>query len=90
MKLTVWILLDQSQSMNQKEANICGIRFYLRIERFTIQIFLYYQIPINLEQVTKQHTISNQTYVNKITMLSNKKHNGSVIQELIRLCNQLI
>jgi len=83
-------LLEQSQSMNQEEANICGIRFYLRIERFTIQIFLYNQISINLEQGTKQYTISNQTYVNKIAKLSNQKHNASVIEELIRLCNQWI
>jgi len=83
-------LLEQSQSMNQQEANICGIRFYLRIERFTIQIFLYNQILINLEQSAKQYTISNQTYVNKITMLSNQKHNASVIEELNRHCNQLI
>jgi len=61
-----------------------------RIERFTIQIFLYNQISINLEQGTKQYTISNQTYVNKITKLSNQKHNASVIEELIRPCNQLI
>ena len=27
MKLTIEILLEQSQSMNQQEANICGIRF---------------------------------------------------------------
>jgi hypothetical protein len=53
MKLTIGILLEQSQSMNQQEANICGIRFYLRIERFTIQIFLYNQILINLEQGAK-------------------------------------
>ena len=61
MKLTIWILLEQSQSMNQKEANIGGIRFYLRNERFTIQIFLYNQISINLEQLTNLDTISNQT-----------------------------
>jgi len=61
-----------------------------RIERFTIQIFLYNQISINLEQGTKQYTISNQTYVNKIAKLSNQKHNASVIEELIRLCNQWI
>jgi len=61
MKLTIGILLKQSHSMNQQEANICGIRFYLRIKRFTIQIFLYNQISINLEQGTKQYTISNQT-----------------------------
>jgi len=90
MKLTIEILLEQSQSMNQQEANICGIRFYLRIERFTRQIFLYSQISINLEQSTNQYSISNQTYVNKITKLSNQKHNASVIEELIRLCNQLI
>jgi len=34
------IRIEQSQSMNQQIANMCGIRFYLRIERFTIQIFL--------------------------------------------------
>jgi len=90
MKLTIGILLEQSQSMNQQEANICGIRFYLRIERFTRQIFLYSQISINLEQSTNQYSISNQTYVNKITKVSNQKHNASVIEELIRLCNQLI
>jgi len=61
MKLTIGILLEQSQSMNQQEANICVIRFYLRIESFTIQIILYNQISINLEQGTKQYTISNQT-----------------------------
>jgi len=48
MKLTIGILLEKSQSMNQQEANICGIRFYLRIERLTIQIFLYNQISMNL------------------------------------------
>ena len=45
MKLTIGILLEQSQSMNQQETNICGIRFYLRIERFTI----YNQLLIILE-----------------------------------------
>ena len=83
-------MLEQSQSMNQQETNICGIRFYLRIKKLTRQIFLYNQILINLEQGIKQYTISNQTYVNKITMLSNQKHNASVIEELIRLCNKLI
>jgi len=72
IKLTIGILLEQSQSMNQQKTNICGIRFYLRIERFTIQIFLHNQLLIILEQGTKQYTISNQTYVNKNTMLSNE------------------
>ena len=45
---------------------------------------------IFLEQSTKQYTISNQTYMNKITMLSNEKHNTCVIEELNRYCNQLI
>jgi len=45
---------------------------------------------IFLEQSTKQYTISNQTYMNKITMLSNEKHNTRVIEELNRYCNQLI
>jgi len=58
--------------MNQQKSNICGIRFYLRIERFTIQIFLHNQLLIILEQGTKQYTISNQTYKNKNTMLSNQ------------------
>jgi len=61
--LTIGNLLEQSQSMNQQEANICGIRFYLRIERFTIQIFLHNQLLIILEQGTQQYTISNQTYM---------------------------
>jgi len=43
--------------------------FFLKIERFTIQIFLHNQLLIILEQGTKQYTISNQTYVNKNTML---------------------
>jgi len=72
MKLTIGILLEHWQSMNQQELNICGIRFYLRIERFKIQIFLHNQLLIILEQGTKQYTISNQTYVNKNTMLSNQ------------------
>jgi len=63
MKLTIGNLLEQSQSMNQQETNICGIRFYLRIERFTIQIFLHNQLLIILEQDTKQYIISNQTYM---------------------------
>jgi hypothetical protein len=88
MKLTIGILLEHSQSMNQQEANICGI--YLRIERLTTQIFLHNQLLIILEQGTKQYTISNQTYVNKNTMLSNQKHNASVIEELNKLFNQLI
>jgi len=46
--LTIGILLEQSQSMNQQEANIHGIRFYLRIERFTIQIFVHNQLLIIL------------------------------------------
>ena len=70
IKLTIGILLEQSQSMNQQEANIRGIRFYLRIERFTIQILLCNKMLINLEQSTKQYTILNQTYINKITKLS--------------------
>ena len=45
---------------------------------------------INLEQNTKQYTISNQTYMNKNTKLSNQKHNTCVIEELNRFCNQLI
>jgi len=61
MKLTISNLLEQSQSMNQQKENICGIRFYLRIERFTIQIFLHNQLSTILEQGTKQYTISNQT-----------------------------
>jgi len=69
IKLTIGILIEQSQSTNQQEANICGIRFYLRIERFTIQIFLHNQLLIIIEQGTKQYTISNQTYVNRNTML---------------------
>jgi len=36
-----------------KKTNICAIRFNLRIERFTIQILLYNQTLINLEQCTK-------------------------------------
>lgn len=36
-----------------KKINICAIRFNLRIERFTIQILLYTQTLINLEQCTK-------------------------------------
>ena len=83
-------MLEQSQSMNQQKPNICAIRFYLRIERFTIKILLYNQILINLEQSAKQYTISNQTYMNNITMLSIQKHNASVIEELNGLCNQLI
>jgi len=63
-KIDYWNLLEQSQSMNQQKTNICEIRFYLRIERFSIQIFLHNQILIILEQGTKQYTISNQTYVN--------------------------
>jgi len=65
-------LLKQSQSLNQQKANICGIRFYLRIERFTIQIILHNQLLIILEQGTKQYTISNHTYVNKNIMLTNQ------------------
>ena len=88
-KLTIWNLLEQSQSMNQQIPNICGIRFYLRIERFTIQIFEHNQLLTILEQGTKQYTISNQPMI-KNNMLSNQKHNASVIEELNRLCNQLI
>jgi len=47
--------------MNQQKANICRIRFYFRIERFTIQIFLHNQLLTILEQGTKQYIISNQT-----------------------------
>ena len=72
MKLTIGNLLEQSQSMNQQEANICGIRFYLRIERFTIQIFLHNQLLIILEQGTKQDTISNQTYEQKYYAINSK------------------
>jgi len=85
MKLTIRIFLEQSQSTIQQKANICAIRFNLRIERSTKQILLYNQILINLEQSAKQCTISNQTYMNKITMLSNQKHNASVIEELINV-----
>jgi len=70
MKLTIGILLEQSQSMNQQEVNICGIGFYLRIERFKIQISLHNKLLIILKQGTKQYTISNHTYVNNNTMLS--------------------
>jgi len=70
--LTIGNLLEQSQSMNQQEANICGIRFYLRIERFTIQIFLHNQLLIILEQGTKQHTISNQTYEQNYYAINSK------------------
>ena len=38
--MTIWNLFEQSQTMNWQISNICGIRFYLRIDRFTIQIFL--------------------------------------------------
>jgi len=72
MKLTIGNLLEQSQSMNQQKANICGIRFYLRIERFTIQIFLHNQLLIILEQGTKQYTISNQTYEQKYYAINSK------------------
>jgi len=58
--------------MNKQKANICGTRFYLRIERFSIQIFLHDQILIILKQGTKQYTISNQTYVNTNIMLTNQ------------------
>jgi len=52
--------------------NICGIIFYFRIERFTIQIFLHNQLLIILEQGSEQYTTSNQTYVNKSIMVSNQ------------------
>jgi hypothetical protein len=65
--------------MNQQEANICGIRFYLRIERFTIQIFLHNQLLIILEQSTKQYTISNQTYMT-INLIIKRKHNAHEIE----------
>ena len=45
---------------------------------------------IFLEQSKKQYTISNQTDMNKITKLSNQKHNTCVIEELNRFCNQLV
>ena len=79
MKLTIGNLLEQSQSMKQQEANICGIRFYLIIERFTIQIFLHNQLSINLEQGTKQYTISNQTYMT-IKLIINGKYNTHEIE----------
>jgi len=41
--------------MNQQKSNIRGTRFYLRIERFTIQIFLHNQSLIVLEQGSKQY-----------------------------------
>jgi len=69
---------------------MCEVRFNISIEWFTIKILLYNQMLIFLEQSTKQYTISNQTYMNKITMLSNEKHNTCVIEELNRYCNQLI
>jgi len=87
MKLTIGNFLEQSQSMNQQETNICGIRFYLIIERFTIQILLHNQLLIILEQGTKQYTISNQTYEQKYYDII-QKHNASVIEELNRLCHQ--
>jgi len=55
--LTIWNLLEQSQTMNQQISNICGIRFYLRIERFTIQIFLTQSIINN--PWTRYKTIYN-------------------------------
>jgi hypothetical protein len=87
--LTIGSVLDNHNQWIKKTI-ICELRFNLRIERFTIQILLYNQILIFLEQSTKQYTISNQTYMNKIIMLSNQKHNAIVIEELNRLCNQLV
>ena len=55
-----------------------------------MQIVLYNQMLINVEQSTKQYTISNQTYMNKITKLSNQKHNTCVIEEWNKFCNQFI
>jgi len=69
-KIDYWNFLRQSKLMNQQKANIREIRFYLRIERFTIQIFLYNQLLIILEQGSKQYSISNQSYVNKNINLS--------------------
>jgi len=91
MKLTIWNIARTITINESTTSKYMWIRFYHRIERFTIQIFfLYYQILINLEQSAKQYTISNQTYMNKNTMLSIQKHNASVIEELNILCNQLI
>jgi len=87
--LTIGIVLEQSQTMNKK-IKICAIRLNLRTERFTIEILLYNQTLINLEQCTKLITISYQTYMNKITKLSNQKHNKYEIEESKRFCNQLI
>lgn len=44
-------------------SNTCGIKFYLRIKIFTIQIFWHNQLLTILKQDTKQYTISNQTYM---------------------------
>ena len=55
-----------------KKINLCAIRFNLRIEIFTIQILLYNQTLINLEQCTK--LLDNfRSYLYEINnMLSNE------------------
>jgi len=71
-KIDYWNLPEQSQLMNQQKTNICEIRFYLRIERFTIQIFLHNQLLIILEQGSQQYIISNQPIWKKYIKLSNQ------------------